>query len=91
MNSGYTFTAFGVSISARIVRSADEPDSGCDSVEWNVLNYPRNFSQGYLPRYFLLLPICEVLSGAGCESFWIFEFVRIKGSRGAGGPRAFVT
>ena len=82
---------FVVAISLSIVWSADEPDCGCDSVEWNVLNYPRNFSQGYLPRYFLLLPIYEVLSGAQCVSFWIFEFVFIKGTRGAGGPRAFVT
>jgi len=69
------FTAFVVYIDADIVRSADQLGSGCDSVEWNVLDYPCNFSQGYLPRYFLLLLICEVLSGARCVSFWIFEFV----------------
>jgi len=47
--------AFGVYISASIVWSADEPDFGCDPVECNVLNYPRYPSQGYLPRYILLL------------------------------------
>ena len=80
--------AFGVTIDARIVRSAYQPGFGCDTVEWNALNYPRNFCKGHLPRYFLLQPICEVLSGAQCVPFWIFEFVSIKGTPGAGGPRA---
>ena len=44
MDSDYAFTAFGVSISASIVCPADEPTLGCESVERNVLNYPRNFS-----------------------------------------------
>lgn len=90
-DSDSILTAFGASIYASAVRSADQPGFGFDSVESNALNFSRNFSQGYLPRYFLLLLICEVLSGARCVPFWIFEFVFIKGTRGAGGPRASVT
>jgi hypothetical protein len=87
-DSDSVLRAFVVSIGLSIVSSADQPGFSCDSVEWNVLNHPRNFSKSYLPRYFLLLLVREVFSGARCVPFWIFEFVCIKGARGAGGPRA---
>jgi len=69
MDSDSVFLAFGVPISTGVVRSAVQAGVGRVSVEWNVLNYPRNFSQVYLPRYFLLLLTCEVLSGVRCVSF----------------------
>lgn len=68
-DSGPAYLSFGVSIGAEIVRSAVQAGLGSVSTERDELNYPRNFSQGYLLQHFLVPLTCEVLSGVRCVSF----------------------